>query len=97
MKTYQIGLAFCTEPAIFNCGWWYLVGLEEHLPDVFMHHAKELSQPLVYVRVELPQIASSSLARKNPTEEHNLDNVDKPDFLARHVLDACLKSGQFFR
>ena len=35
MKTYRIGSAFCVEPAILGFGRWYLVVLEEHLPDVW--------------------------------------------------------------
>ena len=54
MKTYRIGSAFRTESAIFGYGWWYLVGLEKHLPDVFVRRAEELSQRLVFGRVELP-------------------------------------------
>ena len=97
MKTYRIGSAFCAESAIFGYGRWYLVGLEKHLPGIFVRRAEELSQCLVFGRVELPQIANPSLTRKNPAEEHNLDHVDELDFLAYHILDACLKSGQFFR
>ena len=87
---------FCAEPAIFGYGRWYLVGLEEHLPDVFVCRAEKLLQHLVFGRVELPYIVSPSLTRKDPTEEHNLDHVDELDFLTYHILDACLKSGQFF-
>ena len=96
MKTYRIGLASCAETVIFGCGRWYLVSFEEHLPGVFMRRAEELSQRLVFGRVELPQIAHPSLTQKNPMEEHNLDHVDELDFLAYHILYACLKSGQFF-
>ena len=97
MKTYRIGLASYAQPAIFSCGWWYLVGLEQHLPDVFVHHVEELSQCLVFGRVELPHIISPSLTRKDPADEHDLDHVDKLDFLAYHIFDAGLKSGQLHR
>ena len=40
-----------------------LVGLEEHLLDVFVHSAEELLQGLVLGRVELQQVASPALAR----------------------------------
>ena len=93
MKTYRIGSAFCVESVIFGYGRWYLGGLEHHLPDVFMRQVKELSQRLVFGRVELPQIANPSLTWKNPAEEHNLDHIDELDFLAYHILDAGLKSG----
>ena len=59
--------------------------------------AEELSQCLVFGRVKLPQIANRSLTRKDPAKEHNLDHVDKLDFLAYHILDAGLKSGQLHR
>ena len=83
-------------PTILVRGWRHLVGLKEHLPDFFVRHAEELSQRLVFGWVKLPQIANPSLTRKNPMEEHNLDHVDELDFLAYHILNACLKSGQFF-
>ena len=94
MKTYRIGSAFCAESAIFGYGRWYLIGLEKYLPDVFVHRAEELLQHLVFGWVELTQIVSPSL---NPAEEHDLDHVDKLDFLAYHILDAGLKSGQLHR
>ena len=55
-----------------------------------MRRVEELSQRMVLGRVELPQITSPALARKNSAEEHNLDHIDKLDFLAYHVLDTCL-------
>ena len=88
-----MGLAFRAESAIFGYGWGNLGGLEEHLPDVFVHRVEELSQRLVFGRVELPQIANPSLTWKNPAEEHNLNHIDELDFLACHILDAGLKSG----
>ena len=44
--------------------------------------------------IKLPQIASLVLARKDPTNEHNLDHVDKFDPLGYHVLDARLEPSQ---
>ena len=96
-KTYRIGWALCAESVIFGYVRWYLGGLEEHLPDVFVRHAEEFFQRLVFDQVELPQIANPSLTRKDPAEEHNLDYVDELDFLAYHIPDAGLKSGQLFR
>ena len=93
MKTHRIGSAFHAESTIFSYGWWYLIGIENYLPNVFVRCTEELLQRLVFGRVELPQIASPSLARKDPVEEHNLDHVDQLDFLAEHVFDARLKSG----
>ena len=58
MKTYRVGSVFHAESAIFGYGWSFLVGLEKHLPNVFVRRAEELSQRLVFGRVELPQIAN---------------------------------------
>ena len=62
-----------------------------------MCHAVELSKCLVLGWDELPQIKCLSWARKNPADKHDLDHVDKFDFLVHHILDAVLKSGQFRR
>ena len=62
-----------------------------------MHRAIELSQRLVLGRVELPQVEYSLLTRENPAEEHDLDHIDELDFLAHHVPDAGLESGQLYR
>ena len=62
-----------------------------------MRRVEELSQRLMLSRVELPQIECPSLTREDPAEEHDLDHVDKLDFLAYHVPDAGLESGQLYR
>ena len=49
---------------------------------------------MVFGRVELPHIECPSLTREDPAEEHDPDHVDKLDFLAYHILDAVLESGQ---
>ena len=72
----------------------YLGGLEQHLPDVFVRCVEELSQRLVFGRVELPHIKCPSLTREDPAEEHDLDHVDKLDFLAYHVFNTVLESSQ---
>ena len=64
---------------------------------VLARRVKELSQRLVLGRVELPQIEYSSLTWEDPAEEHDLYHVDKLDFLAHHVSDAFLESGQLHR
>ena len=97
MKTYRIGWVLCAESAIFGYGRRYLGGLEEHLPDVFVHRVKELSQHLVFSRVKLPYMLSPSLTRKDPADEHDLDHVDKLDFLAYLVFNTALESGQLHR
>ena len=65
--------------------------------DIFVRRVEELSQRLVLSRVELPQIEFPTLTREDPAEEHDLDHVDELDFLAHHVSDACLESGQLYR
>ena len=90
------GLAgrFALSPRSSVRGGRYLGALEQHLPDVFVRRVKKLSQHLVLGRVKLPHIECPSLAREDSAEEHDLDHVDKLDFLAYHILDAVLESGQ---
>ena len=74
-----------------------LGALEQHPPDVLMHRVIELSQHLVLGQVEHQQNKCSSLARKDPAEEHDLDHVDELNFLVHHVSDAGLQSGQLYQ
>ena len=76
----------CAESAILGKGRRYLGGLGQHLPNVLVHRVKKLSQRLVLGHVELPHIECPSLTRKDPAEEHDLDHVDKLDFLAYNAL-----------
>ena len=62
-----------------------------------MSCVEEPVQSLVLRWVELPQVELPFLAREDPAEEHDLDHVDELDFLAHHVLDAGLESGQLYR
>ena len=62
-----------------------------------MRHVEELSQCLLFGRIELPHIERPSLTRENPAEEHDLDHVDKLDLLAYHIFDTILESGQLYR
>ena len=94
IKTYWIGGVLCAESVILGYGRRYLGGLEQHLPHIFVHRIEELSQRLVFGRVKLPHIEGPSLARKDPSEEHDLDHVDKLDFLAYHIFDTVLESDQ---
>ena len=93
------GLAwrFGAESAVLDEGRRYLGAFEQHPPDILVHRVEELSQRLVLSRVELPQVECPSLTRENPAKEHDLDHVDELDFLAHHVLDAGLESGQLYR
>ena len=62
-----------------------------------MRRVKKLSQRLVLGRVEPPHIERLSLTREDPAEEHDLDHVDKLDFLAYHIFNTVLESGQLHR
>ena len=90
-------MALCVESAVLGKGRRYLDALEQHLPDVLVRRVKKLSQHLVLGRVKLPHIECPSLTREYPVEEHDLDHVDKLDFLAHHVSYAFLESGQLHR
>ena len=90
-------MALCAESAVLGKGRRYLGALEQHLPDVLVSRVEELSQRLVLSRVKLPQIDCPSLTREDPAEEHDLDHVDKLDFLAYHVFNTVLESGQLHR
>ena len=74
-----------------------LAGLKKHLPDVFVHSAEELQQGLVLGRIVLSQMASPALARKDPTNKHHLDHIDKLDILVYHAPDARMKRCQLVR
>ena len=41
-------------------------------------------------RVELPQIKIPLLAWEDPVDEHNLDYINKPDWLVHQGLDSFL-------
>ena len=74
-----------------------LVGLEKHLPDVFVRSAVELLQRLVLCQIELLETASPGLARKDPAKKHHLDHIDKLDVLVDHALDAHVQRCQLVR
>ena len=95
-NAYCIGVALGAESTVLGSGRRNFDELEQHLPDVFVHRVEKLSQHLVLGRVKLPHIECPSLTREDPAEEHDLDHIDKLDLLAYHILDAGLKSGQFF-
>ena len=76
--------------AVLGGGRRYFGGLEQSLPCALVRHAVELLKRLVFGRDELPQVKYPSLAWKNPADKHDLDHVDKLDFLVLHILDAVL-------
>ena len=78
-------------PAVLGRSRPRLVGLEEHLPDVFVRSAKELQQGLVLGRTVLPQMASPALARKYPANKHHLDHIDKANILFGDTPDTTLQ------
>ena len=53
---------------------------------------EEPVQSLVLGQVEVPQVESPLLARKDPADEHDLDYVDEFELLVHHVLNTCLES-----
>ena len=89
-------MVLCAESTVLGKGRRYLGVLEHHLLDVLVHRVEDLSQRLVFGRVELPQIECPSLTREDPAEEHDLDHVDKLDLLGHQVSDAGLESGHLF-
>ena len=62
-----------------------------------MRYIEDLSQRLVLGHIELPHIECPSLTRENPTEKRDLDHVDELDFLASHIFNTVLESGQLRR
>ena len=85
------------ESAILGSRCGSLGALEKHLPSIFVRRVEEPAQSSVLRRVELPQIEGPLLTREDPTEEHDLDYVDKLEFLAYHVPDTLLESVQLQR
>ena len=91
---YRMSVTLRTESAILGSGCGGLGALEKHLPGIFVRRVEEPAQSSVPRRVELPQVESPLLTREDPTDEHNLDYVDKFELLVHQGLDACLESGQ---
>ena len=94
---YLASLALRAESAVFGSGCGSLGTLEQHLPGIFVPCVEEPAQGLVLGQIELPQLEGPLLARENPADEHDLDYVDKLEFLVHQGLDAGLESGQFLR
>ena len=55
---------------------------------------EEPHQGPMLLRVEIPQRSSSTLARKNPANQHHLNYIDELDVLGYHALDARLQRYQ---
>ena len=94
---YIAGLTLRAESTIFGSGCGSLGALEQHLPGIFVRGVEEPAQGLVLCRIKLPQFEGPLLAREDPTDEHDLDYIDKLELLVHKVLDAGLESGQLFR
>src|SRR3954464_11576398 len=82
--------------AILGNGCGALGAFGQHLPDVFIRRVEEPAEGLVLRRVEFPQSKIPLFAREDPADEHNLDYIDKPDWLVHQGLDASLQSGHLF-
>ena len=94
---YLAGLTLRAESTIFSSGCGSFGALEQHLPGIFVRSVEELAQSLVLRRIELLHIEVPLLARENPTDEHDLDYVDKLELLACHTPDTFLESIQLHR
>ena len=84
-------------PTVLGRIWPRLVGLEKHLPDIFVRSVEELQQGLVLGRIVLPQMASPALTWKDPANKHHLDHIDKLDIIIYHAPDVRLKHCQLVR
>ena len=69
------------ESAIFHSRCGSLGALKQHPPGLFVRSVKEPAQSLVLLRIELPHIEVPLLGQENPTDEHDLDYVDKLELL----------------
>src|SRR4051812_1179495 len=94
---YRAGLVLRAESAILRKGRGNFVALKQHFPSILMCCVEELAQSLVLGRVELPQVERPLLTQEDPADEHDLDYVDKLEFLVHHILDIGLESGQLSR
>ena len=90
-------MTLCTESAILSSGCGGLGALEKHLPGIFVRRVEEPAQGPVLCRIELPQIKGPLLAGENPTDEHDLDHIDKPKLLVHQGLETGLESCQLLR
>ena len=96
-KTYRTGGMGQVVPTVLGRLRPRLIGFEEHLPNAFVHNTEEMLQGLVLGRIELPQMASPALTRKDSAKKHNLDHADKLNVLVYHALDARLQHCQLVR
>ena len=91
---YLVSWMLRAKSAIFRRGCGGFGTLKQHPPGAFVRCIEEPAQHLVLSRIKLPQIKCPSLAWKNSADEHDLDHVDKLDFLANHISNIVLESGQ---
>ena len=70
------------------------VALKKQLPGAFVSTLEEPYQSLVLLRIEIPQRAASALARKNPADQHHLDDINELHVLGHHALNARLQRYQ---
>ena len=84
-------------PTVRVYGRRLLVALEKQLPGIFVSGSEEPHQGLVLLRIELPQRAASVLARKDPADQHHLDDVKELDVPGHYTLNARLQRYQLVR
>src|SRR3954462_10831910 len=82
--------------AILGGGCGALGAFGRHLPDVSIRRVEEPTEGLVLRRVEFPQSKIPFLAREDQANEHDLDYIDKPDWLLHQGLDARLQPSHLF-
>ena len=76
--------------AVLGSGCGSLGAFGQHPPDVFIRRVEEPVKGSVLRRVELPQIKVPLLTREDPTDEHYLDYINKPDwFVTRDWMHVC--------
>src|SRR3954465_15767707 len=93
---YLASITLRAVSAILRGGCGGLGTFGQHLPDVFMRRVEEPTEGLVLRRVKFPQSKIPFLAREDQANEHDLDYIDKPDWLVHQGLDARLQPSHFF-
>ena len=96
-EAYLTGRALGAESTIFSCGCGGFSALEQNPPGSFVRCVEEPAEGPVLCRIKLPQIEGPLLAGEDPTDEHDLDHIDKPKLLVHQGLKTGLESCQLLR
>ena len=88
---YRRGRILDVETDVFGLLRPHFLGLEEQLPNVFVHRAKEVLQGLWPLWTKLPHVRGPELAWESPAEERHLNHVCETDVFSYHVGDALLQ------